>query len=186
MQDDDDHVYSEVDKARDFIISVYLANDTVSVFEPPDRNANVAGGKFLERQECLKPGSAEKYEATDCYAGAVLTLFSRKFLLTEADGYTYGFMEQHPSSFPRSDFAQVIARLRALIAGREEEAKRAFIDVDVDGSGRVNLDELERALAAVDAPVVAQEVVTVVRRLDERGDGRIRIEAFFEALGVTF
>jgi hypothetical protein len=29
-------------------------------------------------------------------------------------------------------------------------------------------------------------VVTVVRRLDERGDGRIRIEAFFEALGVTF
>ena len=88
MQDDDDHVYSEVDKARDFIISVYLANDTVSVFEPPDRNANVAGGKFLERQECLKPGSAEKYEATDCYAGAVLTLFSRKFLLTEADGYT--------------------------------------------------------------------------------------------------
>ena len=186
MQDDDDHVYSEVDKARDFIISVYLANDTVSVFEPPDRNANVAGGKFLERQECLKPGSAEKYEATDCYAGAVLTLFSRKFLLTEADGYTYGFMEQHPSSFPRSDFAQVIARLRALIAGREEEAKRAFIDVDVDGSGRVNLDELERALAAVDVPVVAQEVVTVVRRLDERGDGRIRIEAFFEALGIAF
>ena len=116
----------------------------------------------------------------------MLTLFSRKFLLTEADGYTYGFMEQHPSSFPRSDFAQVIARLRALIAGREEEAKRAFIDVDVDGSGRVNLDELERALAAVDAPVVAQEVVTVVRRLDERGDGRIRIEAFFEALGIAF
>ena len=80
----------------------------------------------------------------------------------------------------------MIARLRALIAGREEEAKRAFIDVDVDGSGRANLDELERALAAVDVPVVAQEVVTVVRRLDERGDGRIRIEAFFEALGVTF
>ena len=118
MQDDDEHVHSDADKDRDFIISVYLANDTISVFEPPDRAKNVIGGKFLERQECLKPGVAERYEATDCYAGAVLTLFSRKFLLTEADGYTYGFMEAHGPSFPRSDFAQVMARFRALGQGK--------------------------------------------------------------------
>ena len=186
MQDDDEHVYSDVDKDRDFIISVYLANDTISVFEPPDRAKNVIGGKFLERQECLKPGTAERYEATDCYAGAVLTLFSRKFLLTEADGYSYGFMEAHGPSFPRSDFAQVMARFRALGQGREEEVRRAFLDADLDGSGRVNRAELERALQDCDISFVAQEVITVIRKLDERGDGRVPVEAFFEAFGAPF
>ena len=60
-------------------------------------------------------------------------------------------------------------------------------NIDVAGQSTTHgLQALAEAVAAVDAPVVAQEVVTVVRRLDERGDGRIRIEAFFEALGIAF
>ena len=116
----------------------------------------------------------------------MLTLFSRKFLLTEADGYSYGFMEAHGPSFPRSDFAQVMARFRALGQGREEEVRRAFLDADLDGSGRVNRAELERALRDCDISFVAQEVITVIRKLDERGDGRVPVEAFFEAFGAPF
>ena len=53
-------------------------------------------------------------------------------------------MEAHGPSFPRSDFAQVMARFGRW-AGREKEVRRAFLDADVDGSGRVNGRSWERA-----------------------------------------
>jgi hypothetical protein len=114
---------TESDEAREFIVSVYLANDTVAVFEPPDRKKQIVGGKFLERQECLKPNSAEKYEATDCYAGARLILFSRCFELHEADGYTYGFMEQHGPSFPAK--RRQASRRAVAESARGEGSRRA-------------------------------------------------------------
>lgn len=38
-----------------FIISYFLSDDTVLVFEPPQRNSGILGGKFLERGRIKKP-----------------------------------------------------------------------------------------------------------------------------------
>ena len=170
---------TESDEAREFIVSVYLANDTVAVFEPPDRKKQIVGGKFLERQECLKPNSAEKYEATDCYAGARLILFSRCFELHEADGYTYGFMEQHGPSFPRSDVKQVVARLRSLLAGREAAAREAF-----GGAEKTDAEGMQRALTAAGIEVVKQECVTLFRRLAGGADA-VDVKTVCDELGVA-
>ena len=186
MVEDDSHVLTMADMDREFILSYYLANDTIGIFEPPSRNSGVVGGKFLERQEILKPNSAEKYEATDLFVGATLTVFTRKFQLVEADGYTYNFMEQHPASFPRSDFDQVISRVKALGSDKEESLRTAFIEMDVDGSGYLNEAELEAALAKAGIEVVKQEVITIVRKYDTNGDGRISIEEFFEVFNFKF
>ena len=51
MVEDDAHVLTMADMDREFILSYYLANDTIGIFEPPSRNSGVVGGKFLER--CL-------------------------------------------------------------------------------------------------------------------------------------
>ncbi len=37
------------DAPRRFVISYFLADDTVSVFEPPIRNSGIIGGRFYER-----------------------------------------------------------------------------------------------------------------------------------------
>jgi hypothetical protein len=170
---------TEDDEFRDFIVSVYLSNDTVAVFEPPDRKRQIAGGKFLERQECLKPFSPEKYEATDCYAGARLILFSRCFLLTEADGYTYGFMERHGPSFPRSDYDQVVARVQSLIAGREEAARESLAR-----KGSMDAAGLRSALTNAEIEVVHQECVTVFRRLAGGAD-TLDAEELCEVFGIA-
>ena len=39
------------DKERRFIISFYLADDTISVFENQQRNSGFMEGKFLERKK---------------------------------------------------------------------------------------------------------------------------------------
>uniref|UniRef100_A0A665UA69 DM10 domain-containing protein n=1 Tax=Echeneis naucrates TaxID=173247 RepID=A0A665UA69_ECHNA len=91
-----------VDRARVFIISFYLSDDSISVFERPQRNSGVIGGKFLERGRVKKPGQAvfksepsEYFKAQDLYVGATLCLNNKNFQLLHADEYTLSYMEKH-------------------------------------------------------------------------------------------
>jgi hypothetical protein len=83
------HKHSPIDLARRFVLSYFMMDDTVQVYEPPVRNSGIAGGKFLERQKVYKPGSEEVYTYMDLYVGAQLEIFNRSFELHEADEYTY-------------------------------------------------------------------------------------------------
>ena len=51
----------EVDRL--FIIAYFLSDDTVLVFEPPQRNSGIIGGKFLERRKVKKPDGVTHYSA---------------------------------------------------------------------------------------------------------------------------
>lgn len=42
-------VMAPADAERRFVLSYFLADDTLSVFEPPVRNSGIVGGRFLER-----------------------------------------------------------------------------------------------------------------------------------------
>jgi len=33
------------------VLSYFLADDTLSIFEPPQRNTGITGGKYLERSK---------------------------------------------------------------------------------------------------------------------------------------
>ena len=40
-------------RERKFVLSYFLADDTLSIFEPPQRNTGITGGKYLERSKVL-------------------------------------------------------------------------------------------------------------------------------------
>jgi hypothetical protein len=46
-----------------FIVSYFLGDDTLSVYEPPQRNSGLPGGNFAERGRVRRPGGG----ALDCY-----------------------------------------------------------------------------------------------------------------------
>ena len=48
---------------RRFTISYFLSDDTILVFEPPQRNSGIIGGKFLERGRVKKPDGSSHYNA---------------------------------------------------------------------------------------------------------------------------
>ena len=48
---------------RRFIISYFLSDDTILVFEPPQRNSGIIGGKFLERGRLKLPDGSRYYNA---------------------------------------------------------------------------------------------------------------------------
>lgn len=52
---------SHADVSRRFVLSYFLMDDSLLIFEPPVRNSGIVGGKFLERQKVYKPESEEIY-----------------------------------------------------------------------------------------------------------------------------
>jgi hypothetical protein len=66
------------DQGRKFVISYRLADDTMSIYEPPVRNAGILGGKFMERAKVINPETLSSqdgpqyYAPKDLYIGAPL------------------------------------------------------------------------------------------------------------------
>ena len=80
-----------VDVDRRFVITYYLVDGTVSVYEPPMKNSGHVGGKFLERtfEPVKKPGSkTTAYGARDFYVGNTLVINSLAFTLLATDAAT--------------------------------------------------------------------------------------------------
>ncbi|KAJ3147022.1 EF-hand domain-containing member C2 [Geranomyces variabilis] len=95
----------QVDKDRRFVVSLYVADDTISVFEPKSRNTGLVGGKFLEKSRIRKPDGTGFYGTQDFYIGAELVFFHHPFIVTAADDYAVKFMAEHPDMFPHQQQA---------------------------------------------------------------------------------
>ncbi|KAI9209542.1 uncharacterized protein BJ171DRAFT_453694 [Polychytrium aggregatum] len=92
----------QIDKDRKFVISFYLADDTIAVFEPHQRNSGIIGGKFLEKGKIRKPDGTTYYGTSDFYVGARLVFHRHPFVITNADEYTVKYMSAHPEYFPQA------------------------------------------------------------------------------------
>lgn len=55
------HAHLHVYAGRRFVLSYFMMDDNLLIFEPPIRNSGIVGGKFLERQRVYKPESEEIY-----------------------------------------------------------------------------------------------------------------------------
>ncbi|XP_070844225.1 EF-hand domain-containing protein 1 [Chaetodon trifascialis] len=93
-----------LDEGRHFILSYFLANDMISIFEKATRNSGILGGRFLEKTRVPKPGSTvdnpEFYSPADFAIGATVEVFSHRFVLTDADRYVLTYLESVSSEIP--------------------------------------------------------------------------------------
>ncbi|XP_066172854.1 EF-hand domain-containing protein 1 [Sylvia atricapilla] len=92
------------DKNRRFILSYFLSDDTISIYEPPVKNSGITGGKYLKRTKVTKPGSTPEnpiyYEASDFTIGSTVEVFGHRFVIIDADQYVLNYLERHAESFP--------------------------------------------------------------------------------------
>ncbi|XP_028253297.1 EF-hand domain-containing protein 1 [Parambassis ranga] len=91
-------------EGRRFILSYYLSNDMISIFEKPTRNSGYLRGMFLEKARVPKPGSTVEnpqfYSPADFAIGATLDVFNHRFVLTDADRYVLTYLESISSEIP--------------------------------------------------------------------------------------
>ena len=56
----------------------YLADDTISVYEPPQKNTGVMGGKFLQRGPHRK-SDGSKFKPSEFHVGATVEILKHRF-----------------------------------------------------------------------------------------------------------
>ncbi|CAD7704927.1 unnamed protein product [Ostreobium quekettii] len=170
------------DSERRFVLSFYLVDGTLSVFEVPVPNSGIKGGKFLERVLVPKAigrsgvdGIPAYIASQDLFIGARINVFSRVFEIIGADEFTLGCMEANKSRYPVADFPAVIAKLKkAIKEGPDQMADRlrvALIRQQQDGNVNVQESGLQDAFKECSLPLVKHEVKTISRALDPEGRG---------------
>ena len=81
-----------------------VADDMMTIYEPPVRNAGIIGGKFLERTRAVKPGSQvdnpDFYTPADFEIGSIVEVFKHRFVIQDADEYVLKHLEAHAKEYP--------------------------------------------------------------------------------------
>lgn len=87
---------------RIFVISYYLFDDTISVYEIPIRNMGFVAGEFFGKSKFYHPGQQKfssdrpiAIKSQDLYLGATVELRNFTFRIVSADLFTLKFLEDH-------------------------------------------------------------------------------------------
>ncbi|XP_019750559.1 EF-hand domain-containing protein 1 isoform X2 [Hippocampus comes] len=105
------------DADRLFILSYYLSNDTICIYENPKNNSGFRGGVFLKRTRVPKPDTSvdnpDFYSPSDFSIGSILDVFGHRFVLTDADLYVLNYMENNPGQIPLETLETIRQKLRS-------------------------------------------------------------------------
>ncbi|XP_029314797.1 EF-hand domain-containing family member C2 [Cottoperca gobio] len=163
-----------VDRERVFIISFYLCDDAISVFERPQRNSGVLGGRFLERGRVKKPGQelfksrlSEYFTAQDLYVGATLCLNNRHFQLLDTDEYTLNYMERHAEEFPKANVGNILSKLRSIQEEKRSEIRKFLTLSDPSNTGFIPYESFRGLLTGLDCGLSEHEVLVLCRCFSE-------------------
>nr|XP_030138939.3 EF-hand domain-containing family member C2 [Taeniopygia guttata] len=171
---------STVDKDRKFIISFFLRDDTISIFEYAERNSGIAGGKFLERSRIKKPGQelfksepSEYYNAQDLFVGARVCFHGHNFLLVDADEYTFNYMEKNANEFPMADICVILNKLKSMTEPRAKEIRKTFAITDPEHTGVIGYDTFRNWIVSVAGGGFSEhEIMTLGRHYGIRDDSQ--------------
>lgn len=187
------------DESRRFVVSFFLEDGTLSVFEAREPNSGHVGGLFLERTRVPLPrahagraaavassgrAGGAHYSAHDLTPGAELDLFGRKLVLHSADAFSARYLAEHAAELDRQRRADADAAAAAHAAADADAAATALAEA-TDAAARAGgtavdvarVDRLEAQLRDVLLARSAQ-IRTVFRRIDRNADGRITLSEF--------
>ncbi|XP_053295200.1 EF-hand domain-containing family member C2 [Pleuronectes platessa] len=156
---------------RLFIVSYFLIDDTINVYEPIQRNSGIPGGRFLERVRVKKPGQQlftseppQFFEAQDLYVGASVCINNVTFRLLDADEYTFSYMEQRPLEFPQANVGNVLRKLGSLPEEKLSEMRTSLTLRDPGDTGFISYESLSGLLVKLGCDLSEHEMLVLGRR----------------------
>eukprot|EP00933_Yihiella_yeosuensis_P029647 TRINITY_DN2328_c0_g2_i1.p1 TRINITY_DN2328_c0_g2~~TRINITY_DN2328_c0_g2_i1.p1 ORF type:complete len:651 (-),score=127.88 TRINITY_DN2328_c0_g2_i1:342-2294(-) len=156
------------DTNRRFIVAIFLADDTVGVWELKQRNSGHSEGKFASKGKKINPVTGVSFKPTDFYVGAILEINSVPFHLTGADEAAFKHMEERPEEFPHADGKLLAATLVGLKSQIQELAADTEIPMAEFGEmvqkslGRCLIDHELITLARSFGQYIPQESIAVI------------------------
>ncbi|NXY84320.1 EFHC2 protein, partial [Alcedo cyanopectus] len=163
---------SPIDQDRRFIISYFLSDDTISVFEIIQRNTGILGGKFLERGRIKKPGQevfksepSEYFKAQDLFVGARVCFHGHNFLLVDGDEYTFKYMEKHVNEFSVVDVDAILKKMKVRVDPCARKIRQLFADTDPEHNKVIGYEPFSRNLlvSITEGALSEHEIITLGR-----------------------
>lgn len=163
------------DAHRSFIITYYLSDDTISVYETDGRrNSGFRNGDFYKRQKFYLPNQEwfssdrpQQYRSQHFYIGATICLKDFFFNLSSADEFTLRHMESLPFEFPMANIDLIMQKIRTAVEPQYKEfvAKYLCSSSETSSGGTfVCFSTMRNALVdLLGAGITDHEIVTFLR-----------------------
>jgi hypothetical protein len=158
------------DLNRKFIIGIFLADDTVAVWEVRQRNSGCVEGKFRERGMTVNPATGVNFKPSDFFVGATVSLSAMPFRIVRADEYTLKYMESTPDEFPQSSIGLLCLKLSPVAAQLNPAASMAAED----------FQDLVKEMIGIE--LTEQELVTLLRETCNPESAKIEFSNLLNAM----
>lgn len=173
------------DEERKFIVSFFLRDEAIQVFEIADRNSGRLNCKFMERTKVRNPYTNRHYTEKDLEAGNTIYLNKYIFKLLECDEYTKKYMRDNAELFRDSDLTQVVQRIRTS-SSKYESLEKYLIDVlrviDPQGKHWVTLNDIIEGLKKFNLYLSVQEQITLTDSLTMDTQGEYSMENLYNLI----
>jgi len=170
------------DADRRFVVTFYLGDEKVGVYEKSERNSGFQGGKFLEKSRLRNPSTKRFFEPTDFFIGAKLRINKYDFRLMQADEFTLKFMEGDTSAFPFADINRIFKQLIDSYDGKSQQTRKVFRGIDKNKDGCVSYAEFAQHLREGGFELNEHEAQTLCRRFDSDRNGEIDFNEFAKTI----
>jgi len=102
------------DANRRFVVAIYLADDSVGVWELRQRNSGHAEGKFAFKSKKQNPATGTWFTPNDFQIGTTVEINWMPFKLLRGDDSTLKYMEKNCLDFPVADIRVIGLKLLRL------------------------------------------------------------------------
>ncbi|RNF04889.1 hypothetical protein TraAM80_05027 [Trypanosoma rangeli] len=165
------------DEIRRFVLAVYPADNTISIFEPVQRNSGIVGGRFLQRQCCRRP-DGEFYKAHDFFVGAHVNINGFPFVVLASDERSLNYMETNSQEFNRSDINRIVRKLRAMLTSKQTGLVEAFREADEVNKGGLQMEVFLEIMRRLQLDISEQEILSILRYFDKHDESYVSYEEF--------
>ncbi|XP_050598215.1 EF-hand domain-containing family member C2-like isoform X2 [Bombus affinis] len=180
---------------RQFIIRVFLMDDTVSIFELARRNSGFRRCLFQKRMPVMLPNQEvfvskkpDYYKPEDFYIGARPNLNGFIFEITSADVYALRYMELHCDKFAKANVKLIVEKLRQTL----KPVYKEFLQLcepaqSIDGDVRVLPYEKLREILGkyMEGKITEHEIITIARHYSSHEKKEFRTREYIRQLMHT-
>jgi hypothetical protein len=172
-----------IDQQRDFLITFYLEDDSIQVYEEKKRNSGIWSGTFLRRGKYMNefPSDSSNNEEAeenpeprpfvprDMFLGNIIYLNGNQFQIVEMDNMSLNFCETYPKEFPMSDTFRIIGSLMVKVVGKRIDLRTLLSNFDRRKSGWMDSEAFIHSLDSqnLTEQLNDQELLTLMRRFKD-------------------
>ena len=168
------------DTVRRFVITYYLADDHLMIFEPPIRNSGIMGGKFLEKGVYVNNVTGELVSPSDFGIGQDIEIVRSRFTIEACDEYTAKYLERSTLSAANdSDIESIAQKICEKLYQMMHMIHETFLKVEKNGKAIVTIDKFREILTRFGFFLNETDSLRVMQRFDKHMRGFVSYDEFF-------